>query len=151
MPEGKAEKTRSLFRMSCTVTNRINAPADRIWALLTDAPGMPTWNSTVTSITGAIRAGEKLAIRVPISERTFKVKVTTFEPNRLMVWSDGHAPMFTGVRAYTLTPNDDGTTTFSMEEVFRGVMLPMIKGSLPDFGPVFEQYAADLKGAAEAG
>ena len=29
------------------------------------------------------------------------------------------------------------------------VMLPMIKGSLPDFGPAFEAYAADLKREAE--
>jgi hypothetical protein len=28
-------------------------------------------------------------------------------------------------------------------------MLPMIGGSLPDFRPAFDQYAADLKRAAE--
>ena len=31
-----------------------------------------------------------------------------------------------------------------------GLMLPMIAGSLPDFVPVFTQYAADLKRAAES-
>jgi hypothetical protein len=31
----------------------------------------------------------------------------------------------------------------------RGLMLPMIKGSLPDFGPIFDRYAADLKRACE--
>jgi hypothetical protein len=36
-----------------------------------------------------------------------------------------------------------------MTEVFSGLMLPMIKRSLPDFGPSFTTYAADLKGAAE--
>jgi hypothetical protein len=36
-----------------------------------------------------------------------------------------------------------------MAEVFSGIMLPMIAGSLPDFGPVFEQYASDLKRGAE--
>jgi hypothetical protein len=36
-----------------------------------------------------------------------------------------------------------------MVEVFSGLMLPMIAGSLPNFGPAFEQYAADLKRAAE--
>ena len=36
-----------------------------------------------------------------------------------------------------------------MTEVFSGVMLPMIKKGLPDFRPVFEAYAADLKKAAE--
>ena len=42
-----------------------------------------------------------------------------------------------------------GLTDFSMAEVFAGLMLPMIKGSLPDFGPPFEQYASDLKSEAE--
>ena len=55
-----------------------------------------------------------------------------------------------GVRTFTLTPNADGTTDFAMREEFLGIMLPMIKGSLPDFGPVFEAYAEDLKRAAEA-
>ncbi len=36
-----------------------------------------------------------------------------------------------------------------MKEQFSGLMLPMIKGSLPDFAPVFERYAEDLRRAAE--
>lgn len=32
-----------------------------------------------------------------------------------------------------------------------GAMLPMIAGSLPDFGSEFEKYAADLKREAERG
>jgi hypothetical protein len=66
-----------------------------------------------------------------------------------MVWSDGRAPMFTGVRTFTLTPKADGSTDFSMAEVYSGLMLPMIARSLPDFGPTFEQYASDLKREAE--
>jgi hypothetical protein len=37
-----------------------------------------------------------------------------------------------------------------MTEVFSGAMLPMIRRSLPDFGPPFEAFARDLKRAAEA-
>lgn len=81
--------------------------------------------------------------------RVFKPKVTELEPEKRMVWSDGAAPMFKGIRTFTLAPKGDGTTDFTMVEVFAGVMLPLIKGSLPDFGPPFEQYAADLKRAAE--
>ena len=57
--------------------------------------------------------------------------------------------MFVGQRTYSLSPNEDGTTSFTMSEVFSGLMLPMIAGSLPDFVPIFERYAADLKKAAE--
>ena len=57
--------------------------------------------------------------------------------------------MFTGVRTFELKPRSDGSTNFVMEERFSGLMLPLVKGSMPDFGPVFEQYASDLKRAAE--
>jgi hypothetical protein len=65
-----------------------------------------------------------------------------------MVWSDGNA-MIKGVRTYTMQPKPDGTTDFTMAEVYTGLMLPMIAASLPDFGPVFEQYLSDLKREAE--
>jgi hypothetical protein len=55
------------------------------------------------------------------------------------------------VRTFTLTPKGDGSTEFAMKEEFSGLMLPMIKGSLPDFAPIFEAYAEDLKRAAEGG
>jgi hypothetical protein len=57
--------------------------------------------------------------------------------------------MFTGVRTFTLTPKADGSTDFSMAEVYSGIMLPMIAGSLPDFRPTFEQYASGLRREAQ--
>jgi len=147
---GHATKTIGTFTMDCAVHTTINANPDRIWALLTDAAAFPSWNSTVTSIGGEIAEGQTVTVKVPSSpKRTFKLKVTDVEPARAMKWSDGMAPMFKGVRTFTLTPNADGTTEFAMREAFSGLMLPLIKGSLPDFAPVFEAYAADLKRAAE--
>ena len=148
---GKAQKTASAFRMECAVGVNVRAQAGALWALLTNAADFPKWNSTVTGIEGEIALGSKLGLRVAAAPgRVFKPKVTQLEMGRRMVWSDGAAPMFKGVRTFTLTPKDDGTTDFSMIEVLSGVMLPLIRGSLPDFGPSFEQYAADLKRAAEA-
>jgi hypothetical protein len=147
----KATKTGSTFRMECAIQTTIRASPDRIWALLTDAAGFPRWNSTVTSIEGDIAEGKTLKLRVPTApERVFKPRVSIVEPGRSMVWSDGMAPMFKGIRTFTLRPGSEGSTEFSMREEFSGLMLPMIKGSLPDFAPVFETYAADLKRAAEA-
>lgn len=145
-----ATKTQSTFRMDCSVRCDIAASPERIWALLTDAEKFPTWNSTVTSLRGPIALGQKLELKVPLDpKRTFKPKVTRLDPHHAMQWSDGMAPMFKGVRDFTLTPKGDGVTEFAMTEVFSGLMLPLIKGSLPDFGPAFETYAADLKRAAE--
>ena len=151
MSNAKATKTGSAFRMDCAIQTTIRASPDRIWALLTDAAGFPRWNSTVTSIEGEIAAGQTLKLKVPSAPgRVFKPKVSIVEPGRSMIWSDGMAPMFKGIRTFTLTPCGDGSTEFSMREEFSGLMLPMIKGSLPDFAPVFEAYAEDLRRAAEA-
>jgi hypothetical protein len=151
MSNAKATRTGSAFRMDCAIQTTIRASPDRIWALLTDAAGFPRWNSTVTSIEGEIAAGQTLKLRVPSAPgRVFKPKVSIVEPGRSMIWSDGMAPMFKGIRTFTLTPCGDGSTEFSMREEFSGLMLPMIKGSLPDFAPVFEAYAEDLRRAAEA-
>lgn len=147
---GKASKTKTAFKMEVSVGISIAAKPEKIWALLTDAANFPKWNSTVTGIEGQIAEGQKIKVRVPITDRVFNLKVSGLDPAKRMAWSDGFAPMFKGVRSFTLTPKPDGTTDFQMVETFSGLMLPMIAGSLPDFVPVFERYATDLKKAAEA-
>jgi hypothetical protein len=149
--DGRAVKERQTFRMQCGVSISINAKADKIWALLTNSAEYPRWNSTVTSIEGQIALGQKIQLRVPIApKRVFKLRVSEIDPGKRMVWQDGAPPMFKGVRTFTLSPLGNGAIQFSMVEVFSGLMLPMIAGSLPDFAPSFERYAADLKRAAEA-
>ncbi len=150
MTTPRATRTQSTFRLSYSVRCAIQASPARIFALLTDAAGFPRWNSTVTRIDGPIELGQRLKIQVPLAPgRTFKPRVTGLVKDQSMEWSDGMAPMFRGVRTFTLTPRGGGVTEFEMTEAFSGMMLPLIKGSLPDFGPAFETYAADLKRAAE--
>ena len=149
MKEPKVTQTHSAFSMACGVEVNIRAQAESIWSLLTDAKDFSRWNSTVTSIEGQIREGERLRLRVPGADRTFKPKVSGVVPNERMTWTGGFAPMFKGVRTFELRPRNDGSTDFAMEERFSGLMLPLLKGSLPDFGPVFARYANDLKREAE--
>ena len=148
--DGKALKTRTTFQMCCTVAASIAAPSEKVWSLLTDAVGYTRWNSTLTSLEGSISLGGVVRMTVPESPgRTFRAKVSEFEPNRAMVWRDGFAPMFEGVRTFTLEQRGADATYFTMSEEFSGLMLPLIAGKLPDFAPIFERYAADLKRAAE--
>lgn len=146
----QAETKSSTFRTQTTIAAEINASPDKIWRLLTDASYFPRWNSTVTEVQGKIAEGEQLKLRVRASpKRVFKPTVTEFQPLRQMTWAEGAAPMFRGVRTFTLTPTGNGTTKFTMEETLRGLMLPLVKGALPEFGPIFETYASDLKREAE--
>jgi uncharacterized protein YndB with AHSA1/START domain len=147
--DGKATKSRSTFRMEVAVGITVRASPAKIWTLLTNAQDFPRWNSTVQSIQGTIALGEKIILKATIApERAFKLRVTTCVPNERMVWQDG-SPIFKGVRRYTLTPRGDGTTDVTMAEVFSGLLMPMIARSLPDQGPPFERYMADLKAEAE--
>jgi hypothetical protein len=67
-----------------------------------------------------------------------------------MVWRDGNPVMFLDDRTLFADAQSDGTATrFQMTEVFTGVLLPLIAGKLPDFAPIFERYAADLKVESE--
>lgn len=149
--DGKATTRRSAFRMEVAVGITVRASPATLWALLTNAQDVPRWNSTVQSIEGTIALGETIRLRATIApERTFKLRVTTCVPNDLLVWQDG-SPLFKGVRRYMLTPKHDGTTDVTMAEVFSGLLLPLIARSLPDQGPSFERYVADLQAEAERG
>jgi hypothetical protein len=149
--DARATRQKSTFRLEYSVSVRVNARASRVWSLLTNGGDFPRWNSTVKNLDGVIAEGQAIRLVAAIAPtRTFKLRVSDVQRDKRMVWSDGMAPMFKGVRTFTLEPLDDGQATqFTMTEVFSGLMLPMIAGSLPDFVPVFEQYAADLKNEAE--
>jgi hypothetical protein len=149
MKESKVTKADAAFSMACGVEVNIRATSEHIWSLLTDAKSFPRWNSTVTRIDGEIREGEKLRLHVPGMDRTFNPKVSDVVAGERMTWTGGFAPLFKGVRTFRLTPCSDGSTDFAMGERFSGLMLPLIKRSLPDFGPVFARYANDLKHEAE--
>lgn len=146
---GHANKEKTAFRLEYSAGVNTKAKPDRVWELMTNAGEFPRWNSTIKSIEGAIAADQTIKLVATISPgRVFNLKIIEFDPEKMMVWSDGNA-MFKGVRTYRMEPKPDGTTDFTMAEVYTGLMLQMIAGSLPDFGPVFEQYLSDLKREAE--
>jgi hypothetical protein len=134
-----------------TASIEINAPADRIWTILTDAKSYPSWNSTVDKVDGEIAAGQKVTVYAKATPgRAFPLKVSTFEPATRMIWSGGMPlGLFTGARTYTLTPKGKAVS-FTMTEEFTGLMAPLITRSIPDLQPAFDAFARDLKKAAEA-
>lgn len=147
--DGAPQKTRADKALDYSVAIDIAAPADKVWALLTDAESFTQWNSTVKKLDGKIALDEKIhLVSIDAPDKTFDLKVSTLEQPKHMVWEDGGS-MFLGVRNFTLLPNETGGTRFVMSETFSGGMLGMIEGSLPDFNKSFGKFAADLKTAAE--
>jgi uncharacterized protein YndB with AHSA1/START domain len=148
-PDGKAHKTRTGDALDYAVAVSIAAPPQIVWDQLTDAAKHAKWNSTLLKLEGPIALGGTVKLVAKTApERTFELKVTTFEAPKKLVWEDG-GKAFMGVRTITLEPSGTGTV-FAMNETLSGRMLSMIEGSLPDFTPSFETYVADLKRASEA-
>lgn len=130
----------------------IGAPRARIWQLLTDAGGYPTWNPTVTRLEGTIALNQRIAIHAKVSpKRPFPATVVVLEPEQRMVWSNAlPLGLFKGERSFRLQPQADGAVGFAMEETFSGLLLPLIGRSIPDLQPSFDAFAQALKAAAES-
>jgi hypothetical protein len=136
---------------SYEATSTIEASPETIWALLADAPGYSDWENGVVRVEGRIDPGATIKV---VSEanpgRTFPVKVTEFSPGQKMVWSGGMPlGLFKGVRTFTLSPQGNGATKFTVREEYTGPLLSMIWRSMRDLGPSFERFATGLKKRAE--
>ena len=138
--------------MAYKVTRTINATPERVWGLLADTAAWEEWNPTVISIDGTIAVGQKVKLVSTLNpKRAFNLSVTKVDAPREMVWSDGMPlGLFKGERTYRLTPQGDGSTEFFMEEVYTGLMAPLITKSIPDMTENFGEFADGLKAAAEA-
>jgi uncharacterized protein YndB with AHSA1/START domain len=144
--DGQATTVKRIFSRKTSVAIDIAAPVETIWALLTDADGFKAWNSTLIELTGAIAPGGKIARRSKLApDRIFKLKVKNFDAPKKLSWGDAM-----GTRTYMLTPTKEGKTRFDMTEIIGGPIFPLFAGFIPSFDESFEQFAVDLKRAAES-
>jgi hypothetical protein len=134
-------------------SSTIEASPNAIWAILTDGSKYPDWDSGVDRVVGRIAPDEKISVFSKVSPgRAFPVRVTEFASGQKMVWSGGMPlGLFKGVRTFTLTPEGNGTTRFTLREEYTGPLVSVIWRSMPDLGPYFEQFANGLKERAESG
>jgi hypothetical protein len=124
----------------------IDAPPERVWAVLLDTAKWPEWDPSCERIEGTVAPGAKIRAFSKLSPgRAFPVKVAELTPNERMVWSGGMPlGLFKGVRTFTLERTSTGTH-FSLREVFSGPMLALIGKSIPDMTDAFAQFAAGLR------
>lgn len=136
---------------SYRATVTIDASPETIWEILADAAGYPAWDPGMDRIEGRIAPGEQVKFFTKSNpNQAFGVRVTTFEPGRKMVFQGGiPLGLFKSERTHSLTANEDGSTTFRTEEIFSGLMLPLIGKNIPDLTENFERFAAALKEQAE--
>ena len=134
-----------------TVSRRINAEPEKVWALLADASRYRQWNRAVVSIEGRIAAGETVSlVSIANPKRTFRLHVTELTAPTRMVWRDGMPlGLFTGERTYLVEPRE-GVTHFEMTEEYTGLLAGVFTKAIPDLTESFNLFADSLKTAAEA-
>ncbi|KUJ54043.1 polyketide cyclase [Streptomyces sp. NRRL F-5122] len=116
---------------------RIDAPADKVWARLTDWPAYGEWNATHTSFPKG--GPEVLEVGGTFEENMkligFPAEVTwtidELQPGRVLAIR-GKGPMAVNVATrYTLTP-DGETTSVRIDGEFTGAAVSLMAGKLKD-------------------
>src|SRR5918994_1661113 len=67
----------------------IDAPPERVWAVVTDFAAYPEWNPFIRRITGELREGARLEVRIEPPEgrpMTFRPTLRTVEAHRALRW-----------------------------------------------------------------
>jgi len=133
-----------------SASTTIQAPAEKVWSILTNASGYPAWDLSMDHIEGKLALGETVKFFTKLSAQAFPVKVTAFEPNCKMVLTGGMPlGLFKSERTHTVTANKDGSTTFHTGEIFSGLLLPVFGKNIPVLTENFKNFAAALKQQAE--
>jgi hypothetical protein len=131
----------------------IDAPPERVWAVLTDFPAYPEWNPFIRRISGELREGAKLEVQIqPPGARatTFKPTVRAVETNRELRWLGRLLVpgIFDGEHSFVIEPRE-GHSHFGMSERFSGFLVGFFKGTLAKTEVGFEQMNAALKARVE--
>ena len=132
----------------------IDAPVDRVWAIVSDATTYPEWNPFIRRMEGTLQPGSRLTVRIEPpggSGMTFKPTVQAVQPNQLVRWLGRLVVpgVFDGEHSLRLEPIDSNRTRFIQSERFSGVLVPFLGGPLSRTERGFEQMNQALKARAE--
>jgi len=132
----------------------IDAPPERVWAVVTDFAAYPEWNPFIRQISGEQRVGARLEVRIePPGARatTFKPTVRAVEANRELRWLGRLLVpgIVDGEHSLRIEPLQGGRSRFVQSERFSGILVGLLKGTLAKTETGFEQMNAELKSRAE--
>ena len=126
----------------------ISAPQERVWAILTDFAAYPEWNPFMQSISGPLKVGERLSVRIQPpggKSMSFRPKILIVKPNQELRWMGRLIlpGLFDGEHYFQLTPAKD-RTLLKQGENFSGLIVQLMGSS------TFEQTGRGFAGMNEA-
>lgn len=109
----------------------INAPADRVWSILTDFSRFEAWNPLIRRIDGEVAAGKRLKIRIELPSgmaMSLKPVITRLTPLRELRWIGRLlvVGLFDGEHIFEIESLEDKTVKFVHRECFRGILVPLV-------------------------
>jgi hypothetical protein len=127
-----------------------------VWAVIGDFAAYPEWNPFIRRISGELREGARLEVRIqPPQARatTFKPTVRSVEPNRELRWLGRLLVpgIFDGEHSLSIEPLESGRARFVQSERFSGILVGLARGTLEKTDTGFEQMNAALKARVEQG
>ncbi len=133
----------------------INAPASRVWKILTDFPRYREWNPFVRWIKGKPKKGERIQVRVqPSGYRgmAFNATISKAEKNKELRWI-GHLfipGLIDGEHVFQIMAINKRKVKFIQSEVFTGLLSPLLKLKMYDKTILgFNEMNLALKNLAE--
>ena len=134
----------------------IDAPAERIFDILTNLKSYPEWNPFTPRVESTLRPGDPvhLFVRLRGERLSHRVEYVTRNerPSRLC-WGTtiGAGFLLCAERCQTLTRLDERRTRFVNEDVLRGWLAPLVMRAFGrDMQRGFESVATALKKRAES-
>jgi hypothetical protein len=127
-----------------------------VWAVISDFAAYPEWNPFIRRISGELREGARLDVRVePPQARaiTFKPTVRSVESGRELRWLGRLLVpgIFDGEHSLRIEPLESARSRFVQSERFSGILVGLAKGTLQKTETGFEQMNAALKERVERG
>lgn len=130
----------------------IEAPAARVWAVMSDVERWPEWTASVTRVrllnTPRLEVGSRVRIEQPWLPPAVW-QVTVLEPGRSFSWVAG-GPGLRSTGTHTVTAAGDGQSVATLSLVSNGLLVALLR---PWLGPLTVRYvgieAAGLKHRSE--
>lgn len=116
-----------LGRKSVSAEVSVAAPADKVWALLTDISAVKEWNSVLIPVDGELKEGGKILYEFYQDEggKVAKMEawVKSVEELGMLNQTGGMTGVLTFDHKYLLQPTEGGCVV-RIEEEYRGIMVP---------------------------
>ena len=133
----------------------VDAPAARVWQVVSDFERYPEWNPFIVRAAGELRVGERLDVTIVAPGMklvSFRPRVLDVEPGHLVRWKgEFKLPgLFDGRHALTVDPLDGRRSRFTTHEDVTGILLPFAGRVMAASQQGFELMARALKERAEA-